>query len=90
VLGLARQVSLADMAFWPTTKKQGKLSPPSAPMACRQNLAGRRPVVGGGVVGEQASRVVDRIGGGGEGGLTGRIIHGGGDWRRGKDVSKPE
>jgi hypothetical protein len=31
-------------------------------MTCRQNLAGRRPLVDGGVAGEQAGRVADRIG----------------------------
>jgi hypothetical protein len=32
-------------------------------VACRQNPVGQRPVVCGGVAGEQASRVVDQIGG---------------------------
>jgi hypothetical protein len=34
------------MAFWPTTKKQGRLAPPSTPVACQQNSVDRRPVAG--------------------------------------------
>jgi hypothetical protein len=52
--------------FGPRQRK-GRLSPPSAPAACRQNPAGQRPVVGGGVAEEQADRVADRIGGRREG-----------------------
>jgi hypothetical protein len=39
-------------------------------VACRQNLAGRRPVVGGGVAEEHADRLADRIAGSGEGGSS--------------------
>jgi hypothetical protein len=49
-------------------QSHGRLSPPSEPMACRQNPASWRPVVGGGVAREQAGRVADWIGGRGEGG----------------------
>jgi hypothetical protein len=39
--------------------------------------AGGLPVVCSGVAGEQASRVADQIGGGGEGGgLTRKLVHG--------------
>jgi hypothetical protein len=48
-------------------QSQGMLSPPSASVACWQNPAGRRPMVGGGVTVEQAGRVADRIGGRREG-----------------------
>jgi hypothetical protein len=51
-------------------QNQGRLSPPSAPAACWQNPADQRLVVGGGVVGEQASMVAARIGGRREGGSS--------------------
>jgi hypothetical protein len=73
------------MAFWPMKKKQGS----SSPHRCHR-LAGRRPLVSGGVAGKQADRVADQIGGGGEGGLIGRLVNGGGDRRWGKDIGKPE
>jgi hypothetical protein len=42
-------------------QKQGRSSPRSAPVASRKNLADRRPVVGSGVVGEQARSTVNQI-----------------------------
>jgi hypothetical protein len=42
--------------------KQGRSSPPFAPVSCRRNPAG-----GGGVAGEQAGEVMDRFGGRREG-----------------------
>jgi hypothetical protein len=73
-----------------TRPKTGELFSPSTPVAYRQNPADRQPMVGGGVTGEQASRVVDRIGHNREWGLTRRLVYGGGDRRRGKDVSMRE
>jgi hypothetical protein len=65
--------------------KTGELFSPSMPAACRQNPAGRRLMVGGGVDGEEVSDWWRQ-----RGGLTKRLVHGGGDQRQGKDVGKPE
>jgi hypothetical protein len=42
--------------------KQGRPSPPLAPVTCQQNPAGWRAVGGGRIAGEQADRVADRFG----------------------------
>jgi hypothetical protein len=60
-------IRAASTVARPIQNREGPAEPgeafsPSALAACRQNPAGRRPMVGGGVAGEQVGRVADRIG----------------------------